>query len=118
MDSKNTHNVEMTTFVDGQKALDKATTTPIKANGDPVTVDTESTTESVHTSVAISTDTEWRITINNSDGTKNEVIVAPVSLTNPKHQEIQIVMSTAKAKEEAEKAKKYKEPTGKEVRYL
>lgn len=79
----------------------------------PITVTTTAHPENVTASVAISTDTEWKITIQNSDGTKNEVMILPVSSTNPTYQEIRIVMPGAKVKEdgdvEAENAPKTEE---------
>ena len=81
----------------------------------PVTVTTTATPENVTASVAISTDTEWRITIQNSDGTKSEVMLSPVSQTNPTRQEIRIVMPGAKVKEEGEDAYAEKNPKTEEV---
>jgi hypothetical protein len=89
-------------------------TTPAKVDKvAPVIVTTNAHPVNVTTSVAISTDTEWKITIQNSDGTKSEVMLSPVSPTTPTHQEIRIVMPGAKVKEgddaEAENAPKTEE---------
>jgi hypothetical protein len=77
-------------------------TTPTKVDTAPVIVTTTAVPENATASAAISTDTEWKITIQNRDGTRSEVILSPVSPTNPTRQEIRIVMLGAKEEEEAE----------------
>jgi hypothetical protein len=68
----------------------------------PIAVTTTAHPENVTMNMAIPADTEWKITIQNSDGTKNEVILSPVSPTTPTYQEIRIVMPSAKVKGEGD----------------
>ncbi|PMD46851.1 hypothetical protein L207DRAFT_613685 [Hyaloscypha variabilis F] len=47
-------------------------------------------------SPTFSTETEWKITIQNNDGSTNEIMLSPTSVTAPNHQEVRIVMPGAK----------------------
>jgi hypothetical protein len=50
-------------------------------------------------SPTFSTETEWKITIQNNDGSTNEIMLSPTSVTAPNHQEVRIVMPGAKEKD-------------------
>jgi hypothetical protein len=109
MDSKTQVAVNATPATD---ALDT------KVDAPPVTVTTTSVPENVTTSVAISNDTEWKITIHNRDGTKSEVMLSPVSTANPTRQDIRIVMPGAQVQEELDGPESEKNPKKEEVRNI
>jgi hypothetical protein len=91
-------------IVTGTPVSDTASTKGDEANitGDP---------EKVITNVAISTDTEWKITIQNRDGTKSEVMLSPVSPKSPTRQDIRIIMPLAQTNEQKDPEIE-KKPTG------
>jgi hypothetical protein len=64
-----------------------------------VTVKEAPTVENTPTSPFFSTETEWKITIQNSDGATSEILLSPTSVNSPKHQEIRILMPGAKEKD-------------------
>jgi hypothetical protein len=82
--------------------MESKTPATAKADPAPITVATTGIPESIAAGVAVPRDTEWKITIQNSDGTKSEVMLSPISPDSPTRQEIRIVAPGAKVKEEAE----------------
>jgi hypothetical protein len=84
----------------------------------PVAVSTSAVPEKVTASAAVSNDKEWKITIQNRDGTNSEVTLSPVSPENPTRQEIRIVMPGEKTKAEVEDPEAEKNPNTKDVRRI
>jgi hypothetical protein len=109
MDSKTQASVTATPVVD-------AATTEVDAV--PVTISTSAVPENVTASAIVSNDTEWKITIQNRDGTKSEVMLSPTTPEKPTRQEIRIVMPGAKTKAEVENPEAEKNRNTEDVRRI
>lgn len=99
MDTK-TQTTFSTAPVDERKPLNYDKKTPADAKTAAVVVNQPSNDGETPISPAFSTETEWKITIQNNDGSTNEILLSPTSVPDPKHQEIRIVMPGAKEKDD------------------
>jgi hypothetical protein len=99
MDTK-TQSAVTTAPVDEKTPPNDEKKTPADVKTAAVVVNQASKGGDTPLSPAFSTETEWKITIQNNDGSTNEILLSPTSVAEPKHQEVRIVLPGAKEKDE------------------